>query len=307
MKRSSGGEDMFIRLLVPLDGSVLSESSLPAASFLARALNASVILIHLIEQDAPKEIHSDRHLTDAGEADAYLEDVARRAFPDGFQVECHVHTAAVKDVARSLIDHASELNTDLIVMCTHGRSGPRDWFFGSIAQQVISLGKTPVLLIPPLCCQEMFEIRQMMVPLDGESDHEQGLPIAMEMAKIFQSKVYLLMVIPTIDALESKRAAVGQMLPGATRALLDMQEENGKLYLEQRLKVIRSPGQDVEAEVARGDPVTIIVDAAKRLSVDLIVLGTHGKTGTDAFWSRSATPKISSKSLIPLLLVPVRE
>ncbi len=298
---------MFTRLLVPLDGSALSESSLPVASYLAKALGASVVLIHLIEQDAPKEIHSDRHLTDASEADAYLEEVVRRAFLEGFQVECHVHTAEVKDVARSLIDHSNELKTDLIVMCTHGRGGPRDWFFGSIAQQVISLGKTPVLLIPPLCCLDKLEIRRIIVPLDGESAHEQGLPIAVDMAKVFQSMVCLLMVIHTIDVLESERAAVGQMLPGATRALLDMQEENGKLYLEQRMKELRGSDVDFESEVARGDPATIIVEAAKRLSVDLIVLGTHGKTGVDAFWSHSATPKISSRSLIPLLLVPVRE
>jgi nucleotide-binding universal stress UspA family protein len=44
---------------------------------------------------------------------------------------------------------------------------------------------------------------------------------------------------------------------------------------------------------------------AERVRSDLIVLGTHGKTGTDAFWSGSIAPKISSKTSIPLLLVPV--
>lgn len=298
---------MFKRLLVPLDGSALSESSLPVALYLARELGASVVLIHLIEQDAPREIHSELHLTDPDQAETYLFDIARRAFPIGYPVECHVHTTEVLDVARSLIDHATDLAIDLIVMCTHGRSGPRDWLFGSIAQQVISLGKTPVLLIPPLCCKGTFELQRMLVPLDGEQAHEQGLPVAVELAKVYQSMVCLLMVIPTIDALESKRAAVGQMLPGATRALLEMQEENGRLYLEQRLNEMRDAGLVFEAEVARGDPIAIIVDTAKRLSVDLIVLGTHGKTGADAFWSRSATPRISSRSLIPILLVPVKE
>jgi len=53
--------------------------------------------------------------------------------------------------------------------------------------------------------------------------------------------------------------------------------------------------------------VATITDVTKRLPADLIVLGTHGKTGSDAFWSGSATPKIASRSQIPLLLVPVRE
>jgi nucleotide-binding universal stress UspA family protein len=286
---------MFKRLLVPLDGSRLSESSLPVVSSLAKVFDSSIVLIHLIEQDAPREIHRDRHLTDPDEANAYLDGVARRAFPAGFQVERHVHNAEVQDVARSLVDHAIELKTDLIVMCTHGRSGPRDWLLGSIAQQVISLGKTPVLLIPPRCCQDTFEFQRMLVPLDGEPAHEQGLAMAAELAKFCRSTVYLLMVIPTIEALESERAAVSQMLPIATRALLDMQEENGRLYLEQRLNEVRDSGGVFEAEVGRGDPVATIVETAKNLSVNLIVLGTHGKTGTDAFWSRSATPRISSR------------
>jgi len=53
--------------------------------------------------------------------------------------------------------------------------------------------------------------------------------------------------------------------------------------------------------------VATITDVTKRLPAGLIVLGTHGKTGSDAFWSGSATPKIASRSQIPLLLVPVRE
>jgi nucleotide-binding universal stress UspA family protein len=49
----------------------------------------------------------------------------------------------------------------------------------------------------------------------------------------------------------------------------------------------------------------MIVTAAVESGVDVIVLGTHGKTGTDAFWSGSITPKIASRCSIPLLLVPV--
>jgi nucleotide-binding universal stress UspA family protein len=298
---------MFKRLLVPLDGSKLSEASLSIAAHLAQTLGASVMLLHIIERDAPKEIHSDRHLREAGQAKEYLEGVASRTFPPGIPVEVHVHAVGVKDVAQSIADHAEELEPDLIIICTHGSGGARDWIFGSIAQQVVSMWKTPVLLIPPLCCQEEYAFKTILVPLDGHAEHEAGLPVAVGLAKTLEAKLHLLMVIHKPGTLDGERAAVRQWLPGTMSAILEMEEEQGKEYLLRHLVELRGQGLTVDAEVRRGEPVATITEATKRLPTDLIVLGTHGKTGSDAFWSGSATPKIASRSQIPLLRVPVRE
>ncbi len=298
---------MFKRLLVPLDGSALSEAALPAAAYLARSLDASVMLLHVIERDAPKEIHKSRHLSEPGQARAYLEEIARRAFAPGAPVEAHVHTVEVKDVAQSIADHTEELAPDLIVMCTHGSGGARDWLFGSIAQQVVSIGKTPVLLIPPRCCQENYDFKKIMVPLDGLAEHEEGLPAAAYLAGALQAKLHLLMVIHKPGTLEGERAAVRQMLPGTMSALLELEEMQGVEYLRARLASLQAQGLSVDAEVKRGEPVATITRAAENLPADLIVLGTHGKTGSDAFWSGSATPKIASRSQFPLLLAPVQD
>src|SRR5438105_182215 len=168
--------------MVPLDGSHLAESALPAAAFLAQLFHASVTLIHLIERNATPAVHSDRHLTEPDEAQKYLQEVAQRAFAPGVAVERHVHTAEVSDVARSLVEHAAELKADLIVMCTHGRSGLRDLLFGSIAQQVVGLGRTPVLLVRPTPTGEAppFACRLVLLPLDGDPAHEAALPVAQE-------------------------------------------------------------------------------------------------------------------------------
>jgi nucleotide-binding universal stress UspA family protein len=110
---------VFKHLLVPLDGSRLAEAALPAA-YLAQKLDATVTLLHIIEHDAPEEIHHEHHLTDPDSAYAYLAEIAERAFPPGLRVERHIHDTAVDDVARSLVEHTGELVTpDLIVMCQH--------------------------------------------------------------------------------------------------------------------------------------------------------------------------------------------
>ena len=112
---------MFKHLLVPLDGSAPAEAALPAAAFLAARCAARVTLLHIIELDAPATIHGARHLHQREEAAAYLEDIRTRAFPAGAAVACHVHEAAMADVAHGIVEHEGELAPDLIVMCAHGR------------------------------------------------------------------------------------------------------------------------------------------------------------------------------------------
>jgi len=299
---------MFKHLLIPLDGSQLAEASLPAAAYLAQRLGASITLIHVIERDAPKEIHRERHLTQAEEACQYLGEIASRVFPVGIPVEYHVHTTEEKNVARSIVEHCSELEPDLIVMCTHGHGGMRDWLFGNIAQQVIATGNTPVLLIrPDPTVSPSTGYQHILLPVDGKPDHEQGLPVAAGLAKSIRASIHLAMVVPTFGTLKGEHAATSRLLPGATAAILDLAELEGQTYLQNHLIPLQTQGLMVTGEVVRGDPVTTIPQLALKNQIDLIVLGTHGKTGLDAFWSGSVAPQISSKTSVPLLLVPVKE
>jgi len=300
---------MFKHLLVPLDGSHLAEMALPAAAYLAQTLGASVTLVHIIERHAPEEIHGERHLTNPDEAGVYLSEVAHRAFPAGLAVDWHVHTAEVGNVARSITEHVGEFTPDLIVMCTHGRGGLRDWLFGSIAQQVIALGTTPVLLIHPTEGEpgSPFGSRLILVPLDGSPEHEQGLPVAAGLARACLAALHLIGVVPTMSTLSGDQAATGRLLPGAMAALLDLAEQGAAEHVRRHVAALQAAGITATAEVIRGDPTTAIVSTAERIGASLIVLGTHGKTGMDAFWSGSVAPKVSSRTNIPLLLVPVRE
>jgi nucleotide-binding universal stress UspA family protein len=59
--------------------------------------------------------------------------------------------------------------------------------------------------------------------------------------------------------------------------------------------------------VQRGAPADVIVKTAARVQADLIVLSTHGRGQMEAFWSGSVTPKVASRTHLPLLLVPVPE
>jgi nucleotide-binding universal stress UspA family protein len=300
---------MFRHILIPLDGSRLAETALSAGAQLAGVLGATVTLLHVIERDAPREVHGERHLRDVAEATAYLDEIAARAFPPEVRVERHVHDAEVTDVARGIAGHVGELGPDLIVMCAHGRGGLHGWMFGRIAHQVVNLGTRPVLIVQPGGKEDApsFTCRRLMVPLDGNPAHEVGLPVAEELAKSCKAGLHLLMVVPTTGALSGEQAAIARRLPGATTLVLDLAEQEGKEYLDRHATRLQAEGVPVTTEVRRGDPVKVIVDVAEEERIDLIVLATHGRTGLKAFWAGTPTPAVTSRSTTPLLLVPAGE
>ena len=92
---------MFKHILLPLDGSALAESVLPAAEYLARVFGAKITLVHIIEKDGQAMVHGERHLTQPAEAEAYLAQIRQRAFAPETAVSLHVHESAVQDVAHS--------------------------------------------------------------------------------------------------------------------------------------------------------------------------------------------------------------
>jgi nucleotide-binding universal stress UspA family protein len=305
---------MFKHLLVPLDGSRMSESALPAAAGLAARTGASLTLVHVIEKNAPAAVHSEKHLVDPAGAAAYLAEVARRPLLAGLRVETHVHTAEVRDVAASITQHTEEMAPDLVVMSTHGRGGARRLIFGAIAQQVIALGATPVLLVRPSekaaaaerPSADADQWRTILAPLDGDPDHEKGLPLAAELAVAFSCRLHLLMVTPTLGELAGSQAAAGMFLPGATRIKLEMDSAGAEEYLAARAKELEKAGVQAGSEASRGDPAVAIVKAARRLSASLVVMSTHGRAGTDAFWTGSVAARVVARASVPLLLVPLR-
>jgi nucleotide-binding universal stress UspA family protein len=299
---------MFKQILIPLDGSKLAEAALPAAVSLTLVFKAPVTLLHIIEQDAPNEVHRDCHLTNVGEAEAYLAGIAENAFPAHVKVNLHVHTSPVSDVARSIVEHSSdEIQPDLIILCSHGNSGTHDFFFGNIAQQVVAASGTPVLLIKPDDSITQFDLHHILVPLDNESIHDKALPIAEGLANAYGAELNLLCVIPTLGTLSGEQAAVSSMLPATATAYLDIAEEIALDHFQGHLDSFKEAQIPATAEIARGDPASVIISTAEKIGSDLILFGTHGRAGLDAFWNRSVAASVARRTGIPLLLIPLTE
>jgi nucleotide-binding universal stress UspA family protein len=292
-------------ILVPLDGSSLAEAVLPTAATMARAFDARVTLFHVLEEWAPDRVHGQTHLTDGDRAQTYLEGVVRSPLLAGRVVEAHVHRSRTDDVADSLMAHADELEADLVILATHGQGGLRDLFLGSIALRALTRGRTPVLLVNPGPggAAPPADYRTILVPLDGTPEHEPALPIAARVARALGAALHLVNVVPTAGTLSGHQAAAGALLPMATRALLELAEEEAAVYVKQREVRLVAEGVRATGAVRRGDPLAAIVEAAEAVRADLVVMATHAQGAMGGFWSGSLTPRLMQRLGRPVLLV----
>ncbi len=283
---------MFKRILVPLDGSKLAEKVLPFTCALAERLHATLFLFHVVEKAAPNEVHGQHHLREVDEAKAYLTQLAAQYSSTAITFLQHVHEVQEVGVAQTIRDHADELQTDLIVLCAHGKGGLRDMLFGSIAQQVIQQGSVPVLFIRPDIARDYrnFSIRQILLPLDGTKGHEIAIPVAVELAEKFEAHLRLLAVVPTSETLPVKGAITGRVSPRAVNVSLDISAQQAEEYLHQKTRELSAQGADVSAEVLRGDVKTKLIEAITAEQIDLVIMATHGTSVIDAHWRGSLTP-----------------
>lgn len=293
------------RLLVPLDGSRLAEAIVPAVVALAGSYHSHVILLHVLEQRPPTTVHGERHLTGGAEAEAYLNEQAARLVAQGVSVETHVHADPEGDVARSIAAHAAEVDADMVAMSTHGRGGLRGLLFGRNAQQALQHGDRPILLVAPTAegGAPAFAPQRILVPLDGDPDHETALPLAVSLACAFGAALHLLLVVPTPQTLSGPRALSGMLLPTTMRALLDLTQTEAAEYLRRFSALCEGHGVTVSSEIVRGDPAPAVLAAIERHGADLIVMASHGRAGLEALLAKSVTAQVADRALRPLILV----
>jgi nucleotide-binding universal stress UspA family protein len=309
-ERAAAGEGPpFRRILVPLDGSGLAETVLGIATRLADACGASIVLLHVIEKNAPAAVHGERHLNDTESAEAYLAGLARELAGPERTIEWHTHEVPVGDVAASIADHALEYGVDLILLCSHGSGGLRDVIWGSIAQQALQRSRVPVLIgrATKDTAHEPFAPQTIMVTLDATPLAEAALPPAAGLARCLDAGLRLVMVVATSSTLSRTQSPAAALMPLATGAILDLEERQATEYLERLAETLRSAGVGAVAEVRRGSPVGELAQDTGEHQDGLVVSATHGRAGLQAIWTASVASGLLKRTRAPVLLMPIVE
>jgi nucleotide-binding universal stress UspA family protein len=151
---------MYRNILVPLDGSELAESVLPHVEAIAKGCRVKEIdllkvIPHLTTSYMIKDQRYVEKLDEAvigkerAETDVYLSKVRIGLEAKGLKVRTSVNLG---DPATEITNHAETVGSDLIVMATHGRSGPSRWVYGSVAEKVLRASCVPVMMVRPPSC-----------------------------------------------------------------------------------------------------------------------------------------------------------
>ncbi len=296
---------MFRTILAPLDGSKVAEQALPTAARIARATGAALHLVHVHAEDARDPIFVnglpviDEHLHSlaAEHERVYLERAAATVASDDLEP---MPVRLSGPVVRTLMRYARDVNADLIVLTTHGRSGFDRLWLGSVAESLARQTHVPLLLLRPSSSSgSPARFRHILVPLDGSPLAEEALAPAAALAAIDNGALTLLRVVDTLPQPTSLP------LPERYRpdeATLAREEAAASAYL-QDVAARQAPAGTRTIVSHAEQPARAIIETAHRLEVDLVALTTHGRSAVRSVAISSVADKVLRGIDMPLLVL----
>ena len=298
---------MYSRILVPLDGSKLSESVLPYARSIAKALKLSVELLHAVDPAVVSIfVNPDEgrplDIVESGMKQQGLEylDSLAGSFPESVAVNC---SAMIGKPAEAIVGRAAADPEIFIIMATHGRSEVERWLLGSVAHKVLLTTANPLLLVRP---SEKLEntgvapLKEIVVPLDGSGFAEKILPHAEALARSMDLKIVLLRAyeLPAASYYES------DMYMPDWGDLARVIRKNAQESLDELQQRLEAEGlRRVSTLLIQGDAARSIIDIAKETPENLVALCTHGRSGVGRLVLGSVADRVVRHSGGPVLVI----
>ncbi|MCU0311936.1 MAG: universal stress protein [Acidimicrobiales bacterium] len=257
-------------IVVPLDGSTLSESALPVAAELAAHFDAAVTLLSSGWGSTTDELHD------------YVETAGAR-----LDVPTWTTRIAVDTFPATAIAEAAEADDTVVVMATHGRSGIGKALLGSVAEDVLKASARPVLLLGRNASpQTSLDGGAMIVATDGSETAESIVADAVAWARALHLSVRIVSVT-TGDG-----TPVGGAADSSAIERLDALGD-----------LVRAAGVEAHVErVEAKDAAGALVDLARNLPASMIAMATHGRTGLARTALGSTAMKVVRDAPCPVLV-----
>jgi nucleotide-binding universal stress UspA family protein len=319
---------MFERILVPLDGSPRAEQALPVAARIARASGGSVILLQVVSPPIDyggglmqTPLMTEEVIeTELAMALGYLDRVARSK-DHGRELEEIETTSEVMFglPAQDILATAESRSVDLIVMCSHGRTGFTRWVLGSVAQKIARHCPVPVLVLregrllplesPPDAARHL----SALVPLDGSPLAEAVLvPAANLVAALSDPAPGVLHLTQVVKQLSTTADE------GFITQLNEETVERAKAYLMLVKERLQAGLKDCKLTISwsvalDADAADAIIGTAEEREelegaeglggCDLIAMSTHGRSGLKRWVMGSVMERVLGATRLPMLIV----
>jgi nucleotide-binding universal stress UspA family protein len=280
------------RILVATDFSTRSDRALRRGILLARQASAELILIHVIDDDQPRRLIELQEQA----VSALLQELALTV-RDGDGIPCETRVSLgcpFEEIVRA----AEELGADLTVIGPHRRQVLRDNFLGTTAERTIREIRSPVIMANGV---PAGPYRSVLIATDFSECSARAAETAKALGLLEQANVLVLHVLdtpgegPIVRAAMSLREWENRLAEEYERASQELERFTRKAGLVAARQV---------AELSEESTAMAVEKCAKTANADLVVLGTHGRTGLEKWMLGSVAESVLRTADMDVLAIP---
>lgn len=264
-----------MHILLATDGSQWSEGAARVAVAMAAAYHArlTVITMFLLDQELKIVDAHGKHIDEETEIKARFAGVQALAAEAGINYITEIRHGASPQ--QEIATAASNLDVDVIVMGRRGERGLAQMFVGDATVKAVSLTDRPVIVVPETAS---FWQQRILLATDGSVHSQAALEATARFAEISGLPVTVLSV------------------PSSTQ--IDTQQ-----VVDDAVRELQAHGVTVDARVTEGKPDEVIAATATEIGADLVVLGSHGRTGITKLLLGSVSQRVIGALTCPALVV----
>jgi universal stress protein E len=281
-----------MNIVAATDFSTRSNRALRQAGLLARSPDAELHLVHVVDEDQPAELVR----IEEREAQRMLvEQIA--SMPELQNVHCY--PIVIKGHPfDGILRAAAAADADLVVMGAHRKQFLRDIFTGTTIERVIRGGKYPVLMVNNEA-QRQYE--RVLVPTDLSNTSADAIRIGLSAGFLRDDRTSLLHAFSAMGKARLKTS-------GADASIVSGYVENEReRAMEELSKFLVANGFDARPwslRVTEGVPMQVIARTVSEEQPDLLLMGTHGRTGLLRAFIGSVTEETLRSLDVDVLAVP---
>jgi len=289
------------RILVPTDFSDSALLALEHGIFLTKKFDGELVLLHVAElptitiHDFPSdlfELARDCGMDRMGE----LLEKQEVALPPVKRVV--LAGTPSEPAADVIVEYAKTNEVDFIVMGTHGRRGMRRLLLGSVTEEVVRRSPCPVLTTRThKDAWSLPRADRILVPVDFGSSTRQIIGVASRMAEHYGAAITLAHVVNL--EYYPYYGFGSDAYPEIKKSMIEASEEK----LIELATELQGAGLDVSWKTIKGHPAAALRQLAEEADIDLIVIGSHGRSGFDRAMVGSVSEKVLRSAHCPVMIV----
>ncbi|MBI5074755.1 MAG: universal stress protein [Nitrospirae bacterium] len=286
--------ERYRKILVAVDGSESSRNAFRQACRIVKHDKSWITAITVIPpyQDQFQTLSIKEKVSKAlrDDGDRILADIQSIAKEEDVYVKFRLEEGSPVD---SILDIAEENFFDLVVTGRRGMTRTDKSLIGTVTGRIIGHSTCDVLVVPR---DTNVTWNTLLVPTDGSRFSEGSTGKAIGLAKVYGAQLKIISIVDVTDEFQAQA-------PDAVESLVNQARQ----HVEDVAERARERGLQADTFVREGESYKVITALAKKQNADMIIMGSHGRTGVKRLFMGSVTEKVIGHAPCPVLVVKMYE